>query len=123
MKIIKTVLLTLIFILIFQSSCQADGNVLLQECLAAEKYIDTEKMTKPFSVGMCWGLIQGVRNTMQLLGEDVPLSIRACLPERGIDNGQATRVVVAYLKKNPALLHKNEVVLTMLAFLDAYPCK
>ena len=48
--------------------------------------------------------------------------IKACFPEKGIDNGQATRVVVKYLKNNPALLHEDEVLLIILAFLEAYPC-
>ena len=36
---------------------------------------------------------------------------------------QAARIVVTYLQNNPTSLHKDEVVLTMHAFKNKYPCK
>lgn len=121
MKVFKKYIVSIVVSMLFSSSIYADGNKLLERCIAAEKYLDTQEIQNQFGIGMCLGLVQGVRNTMQIMGNDG--SIKACLPESGIDNGQATRIVVSYLRKNPASLHENEVVLTMLAFIDAYPCK
>lgn len=121
MKVFRNCIMAIVALMIFSSSIYADGNKLLEQCIAAERFLDTREIQNEFGIGMCLGLVQGVRNTMQILGNDS--SIKACLPENGIDNGQATRVVVSYLKKNPASLHENEVFLTMLAFIDAYPCK
>lgn len=72
-------------------------------------------------MAMCLGFVQGVRNTMQAMSYN--RSIKVCVPDKGITNGQATRIVTSYLKKNPASLHEHEVSLTMKAFIEAYPCK
>lgn len=121
MKILRKYIVSIVALMLFSSSLYADGNKLLVQCIAAEKFLDTKELQNEFGIGVCLGLVQGVRNTMQFMGNDG--SIKVCLPENGIDNGQATRIVVSYLRKNPASLHENEVVLTMLAFIDAYPCK
>ena len=98
----------------------ADGNELLKQCLATERFLDTNKITNGVDVGRCFGIGQGVRQSMVVLKEGI---IRACFPEKGINNGQATRIIVSYLKKNPSKLHKHEVLLIMLAYADAYPCE
>ena len=114
-------IVTLITILFIPTFSHADGNKFLAQCLNAEKVIDTNEIKEPLDFGFCLGLIQGVRNTMVVMNESSDIKI--CLPEGGIRNDQGVRVVLSYLKKNPASLHKNEVFLTMLAFMDAYPCK
>lgn len=68
-------------------------------------------------------MVQGVRNTMQYLDGVLETNSRVvCWPEKGIVNGQAVRIVMAYLRNNPDKLHEDEVILTMLAFKSAYPC-
>lgn len=108
-------------LLFLTSTCYADGNELLAQCMAAERFLDTEEFNDQVGIATCFGLLQGVRNTMHFMGNEGP--VKACLPENGIDNRQATRIVTSYLKRNPASLHKNEVILTMQAFIEAYPCK
>lgn len=106
---------------LLSSTLLANGNDLLHDCLIAEKYIDTESMPnvlEALSIGNCLGLGQGVRNSMQLIDDKK----RACFPNNGIVNTQATRIIVSYLKKNPGKLHKSEVFLIMRAYMDAYPC-
>jgi hypothetical protein len=53
------------------------------------------------SVGMCFGLLEGVRNTIAI-GED---AFATCQPSDGITNGHAVRIVLSYLRKNPQKLH------------------
>ncbi len=57
---------------------------------------------------------------MQILEADQPSTV--CFPEKGIKNDQGVRVVIKYLKDNPAKLHENEILLIMLAYANAYPC-
>ena len=121
MKVFRKYIASIVGLMLFSSLIYADGNQLLEFCIATEKYFDTREIQDELGMGMCLGLVQGVRNTMQLMGNDG--SVKICLPGNGIKNDQATRIVVSYLRKNPASLHENEVVLTMRAFINAYPCK
>lgn len=103
----------------------ADGNKLLQECQEAERYLDSKEIQNELAIGKCLGLLEGVRQTLMIL-EDHP-EINICWPKAegrvGIKNGQAVRVVLNYLRRNPAQLNHNQVALAILAFGDAYPCK
>lgn len=121
MKLYRKFMAFMVVLLLSTPVCYADGNKLLEQCTAAERFIDTQELRDQASIGLCFGLIQGVRDTMQFMENGG--SIKACFPKGGINNGQAARIVTSYLKKNPASLHENEVFLTILAFVDAYPCK
>ena len=118
-KLCQLVLVTTGFLLLSPQS-YADGNKLLEQCISVERFLDSKTVGDQLHIGICMGLVQGVRNTMLYMGNEG--EIKACFPEKGIDNGQATRIVVNYLKKNPALLHEDEVLLIMAAFIEAYPC-
>jgi hypothetical protein len=108
----------------FAQAVLADGNKLLEQCTDAEHFMDTNQIRSAVGIGTCLGLVQGVRNTMQILGAgaDKPKGTRVCWPSNGINNGQAVRIVVQFLRSSPAMLHEDEVFLTMLAFARAYPC-
>lgn len=115
-----SITISAVLALLISPSVHADGNTLLEQCLVTERYLDTKEMSNPFNVGMCIGIIQGVRYTMQIKNDG---AIKICLPEQIITNGQAVRIVTSYLKRNPASLHINEVALIMSAFIEAFPCK
>ena len=101
----------------------ADGNKLLSQCQSAEHFMDTHQVRDANAIGFCLGLVQGVRNTMTILDTGLNPSMHTCWPPDGIDNGQAVRIVVQYLKRSPERLHEDEVFLSMLAFRAAFPCK
>jgi len=105
------VLLAYFFILTAQAQ---DGNKLLQQCTAA---LDV-KVSDPLYAGYCFGYIEGVRMAISVYSPKV-----FCLPSGGITNGQAVRVVKKYLEDNPAKLHLDSFVLTVISFREAYPCK
>lgn len=113
----------LVTLLLAPLACFADGNKLLQQCTSAEHFLDTRQIRDEHDIGMCLGMVQGVRNTMIILDSVLDKRLRLCWPEKGIDNGQAVRIVTRFLRSIPAKLHEDEVLLTMLAFRDAYPCK
>jgi hypothetical protein len=111
----------------FAAPQMTDGNVLLKACNAAVQWDDTGTNTgTPVDVGYCYGFVEGVRNTLAIwtisaktLHESGP---HACMPTEGIENGQAARIVVKYLKENPEKLHEFASLLAMEAFQKAFPC-
>ncbi len=121
MKTNRRYIATVMWLLLMSPTSYADGNKLLEQCLVAERYYDNKEVPYDFmDLGVCMGFVQGVRNTMYILSYNRPID--ACMPD-GISNGQALRVVTAYLKKHPELLHEHEANLTVKAFNEAYPCK
>ncbi|PYY69968.1 hypothetical protein CRX42_13765 [Pseudomonas jessenii] len=97
-----------------------DGNTLLGECQSAIRLLDNVRKPSDsdYDSGMCLGQVAGVRYMMSDSGD-----YSACFPEGGISNTQAARIVVKYLKDNPAILHNEGRFLILLAFHNAYPCK
>ena len=114
--------LAFIALLLLPGFAAADGNTLLTQCTQVERFMDNKKAGAESDIGMCLGLVQGVRTTMLLTEPLLDQKHRTCWPTDGIDNGQAVRIVLQYLRSNPALLHHDEVLLMMLAFRKAYRC-
>jgi hypothetical protein len=87
--------------------------------------MDGEKIsskTDEFGIGPCFGLVEGVRNTLVYVNDSLEKDLRICWPKNGIPNGQAIRILVKYLKENPTELNNDQTLLTMVAFKVAYPC-
>lgn len=102
-----------------------DGNFILSKCGAALRVMDGEKIsskTDEFGIGQCFGLVEGVRNTLVYVNDSLEEDLRICWPKNGIPNGQAIRILVKYLKENPTELNNDQTLLTMVAFKVAYPC-
>jgi Ssp1 endopeptidase immunity protein Rap1a len=99
----------------------ADGSELLEECEAA---LDpgTGDTNVPGAM-FCLGMMQGITNTNTFYQTFFKNTALFCLPERGIRNIEAARIVVKYLRDHPAELDRNESVLALSALTDAYPCK
>jgi hypothetical protein len=103
----------------------ADGNTLLSNCSAVEAVMDSKEFPegKKIGIGSCLALIEGIKS-MTVLAEAEGLSniLNVCFPETSITNGQAVRVVLSYLRKNPKDLHLDRSLLVLRAYRDAYPC-
>jgi hypothetical protein len=96
--------------------------MLLENCTVASKPSeDKTTMVDAIQTGWCFGLMDGVTKTMLIMGKTE--TSKVCLPKNGIFAKQSMRIITSYLEKNPALLHEDEVVLTIKALIDAYPCK
>lgn len=103
-----------------------DGNFILSKCNATIRVMDGEKLTSKtdeFGIGQCFGLVEGVRNTLVYLNDFVESDLKICWPKEGIPNGQAIRILVKYLNEHPADLNDDQTFLTMMAFKNAYPCR
>lgn len=121
---IRKSLLLLAFLIGSSPIARADGNKFLQECQESERFLDSKEVRNEFAIGHCIGLIEGIKHTLMLVDDP---QVKVCWPRSdrriGITNGQAVRVVLSFLRNNTARLHESEVVLVILAFKDAYPCK
>lgn len=112
--------------MLVSSGAQAtSGDALLKNCQAAVRMMDSERLPSNDSlgVGQCFGLMEGVKSMLVFYEESIPSNQRACIPNGGINNGQAARIASKYLHDNPAKLNMDATLLTILAFRDAYPCK
>jgi len=110
-----------------------DGNSLLRECQVSLKIEDRDltgldPLDSSMDDGYCVGLVTGILDTHTILGQlQEPLGGRFkpyfCTPGDGLAPTQAIRVVVKYLKENPAKLHEPETMLAMMALSKSFPCK
>ena len=76
-----------------------------------------------FGMGFCLGLMQGITMSNRLQQASKPSALPLfCIPEDGIENGQAARIVVKYLREHPQHLHLDDFTLAVSAFQEAYPC-
>jgi Rap1a immunity proteins len=120
MKVILIVLMLLI-----PAWCYADGNELLKRCGLLVSYTDGESSDISSSAEMmfCAGFMQGITNMNLLYQEVLKSDAQFCLPEWGISNSHAARIVVKHLRDYPEELHRNEFVLAIWALNVAFPCK
>lgn len=124
MKILVFLIAIFTGLLLNSPKSYADGNELLRKCNDAKMFLDTNKFETPLealNTGICFGTVQGVRNTMQIM-QNYDGRGMACIPE-SVTNGQAVRIVTNYLNNNPESLHDGEVSLVMVAYMKAFPCK
>ena len=102
------------------------GHELYQNCKESIKASgrNIPPGTDMLSVGLCLGLIEGVKNTIAILQTGMSArDTQVCWPESGLTNGQGALIVINYLDRNPARLSKDQTGVVMLALKDAYPCK
>ncbi len=95
----------------------SSGNGLLARAEADERLAQGRPLSGDASDGSAWrAFIAGVAWTL----DDVdPLT---CLPQQAT-LGQAMDVVLAYLRQNPAQLHRPSQVLARDALRQAFPCR
>ncbi|MDO6825611.1 Rap1a/Tai family immunity protein [Marinobacter sp. 1_MG-2023] len=104
------------------NSIQNNGNSLLKECGAFLHLLDKGAGNKdPYGAGICVGYVQGATdfNFVQAAtkGEG-----NFCIPQE-VAFGQKVRVLVKYLRDNPATLHEPQVLLVIKAFRESFPCQ
>jgi len=107
----------------------SDGNSLLDKCSAAITFMNSNQMEnirETFKTGLCLGFMQGIIQTSLIHQWNYRITqkhpVMFCLPEDGITNGQATRIIIKYLKNHSEKLHKPAIHLSHSAFIAAFPC-
>jgi len=122
----------LAFIVVVLTMCFAspelalgDGNKLLKQCKAAVDFSErsqTMSDSEIIDAALCSGFMQGITQT-NLVYQYGPSKPLFCLPEDGIANLQASRIVLKWLQEHPERLHEGETLLAITAFKQAFPCK
>ncbi|MCY1457761.1 hypothetical protein D9M71_750830 [compost metagenome] len=100
-----------------------DGNGLLSACQSTIRFSDGEKGVSAADVGMCTGMVEGVEGAIFVLNDSVAADMKTCYPAGGTTNIQKARIVVKHLQENPDQLHLPASMLTMIAYMRAFPCK
>lgn len=108
------------------------GNDLLRSCQTALRVSDRPTDSRDVGMivregvqmGSCTGFMQGITNANLFYQDHLKgRGLYFCLPEKGISNGQAARIVVKWLQEHPEELHNDAIVLAMVAFSSAFPCR
>ncbi|VVQ37932.1 hypothetical protein PS943_05512 [Pseudomonas fluorescens] len=103
------------------------GHELYQNCkesITASGRNTIPSGTDMLSVGLCLGLIEGVKKTIAILQTGMSArETQVCWPESGLTNGQGALIAINYLDRNPARLNEDQTTVVILAFKDAFPCK
>jgi Rap1a immunity proteins len=111
----------------FAQEPATDGNWLLEWCTPALQVADGESVspTRREMGSACMGYLMGIMQTTTMYNSNSSAGTRTtlfCPPTQGIMNTQAARIVVQYLRKHPAVLHSQAILLANTAFRDAFPC-
>jgi hypothetical protein len=98
------------------------GTNLLRACQAAAKLADRGNYTTQEAIdgSFCRGYVAGVVDAM--VGLSVQTETVYCIPSNA-DTDQFVRVVLKYLKDNPATLHHPAGALVANAIVTAFPCR
>lgn len=111
----------LLAVVVASAEARADGNELLTQCQQFIKVVEKEPDYDSGRAGMCIGYVEGFISTTTFFSSNLEDDAKLCIPKT-VPNGQVVRVLVKYLKDNPAKLNKNKASLVWLAMRDAYPC-
>lgn len=98
-----------------------NGHDLLRACKDFVTF-PISPSAEQFNMGFCSGMVPAVGNTFAIYQVMKPEAAIVCLPEKQFTHGQAIRVVIKYLEDHPETLHEDPMKLTVLAYVDAYPC-
>jgi hypothetical protein len=91
-------------------------------CLSDLKIIDhADGNPDFFEAGYCLGAIHSLRSMTYTIAREFGWR-HICIPIEAQDN-QAVRVVVKFLRNNPARMHEQFEALVYAAFSDAWPCR
>jgi hypothetical protein len=97
-----------------------DGNQLLASCgmgdaggLACTYYVVGWRDAFAIATVAAYGLKSATEQNLKM---------RICIPD-GVTNGQLEKVVLKYLRDNPATLHIASAYLTAAAIQEAFPCR
>lgn len=91
------------------SSQEMDGNFFLRACGAAISQSEGKTVSQEDGiVGIyCIAYVAGFLDSMTLTTKFTKGKPQICVPERGVSINQTIRLLVKYLRDNPATLHES----------------
>lgn len=103
------------------------GEDLYRNCKEAVKVSESNTIppgTNMLRVGLCLGLIEGVKNSIAVFQTALPPDkTQVCWRESGMSNSQGAKIIIKYLDDHPNQLGENQTAVTMFALKEAFPCK
>ena len=111
-----------------EESLETSGNAFLRICSVVDK-VDMEHLSVDQKVAMtsCLNYVSGFTNgvdvEMRFVKNATKQSTHApfCVPER-VENIQMVRVVLKYIRDNPAAAHRKTNSLIIFSLGERYPC-
>ena len=102
-----------------------DGNRLLKACGQMIRGIEGEKQDSEqlMEAAYCFGYIAGFLDAYAWGIEIREVQPLYCLPDDGIEEGQAARIIVKWMTDHPDKLHLYDAEIMLRALRDAFPCK
>lgn len=100
-----------------QSTDRGSGNAFLPGCRVAAQ--SEQPSEKDFIPGLlCLATLSAIIAVSPAFKPELGF----CYPENG-STGEAARIAVAYLEKNPSMVDKDFRVIAVFAMREAWPCK
>lgn len=102
------------------------GNAFERTCSALERGLTTDDRLALPKVAMCTAYLVGLRDGFEVAqAATTPKTsinqLRFCLPD-GVGQGQAVRVILKYIRDNPAIAHLPIGTLAATALHEGFPC-
>lgn len=120
----KTILAFILVLIATEVRAELDGNELLRRCDSIVKQSDGKQLGSDEQTGadFCAGYFFGFSDShsIETLIQKTPYF---CFPPQGIEVAQQVRIVVKYLKENPAILHESARASVAIALAQAFPCR
>jgi Rap1a immunity proteins len=126
------VALLLTAILSFNATAAEDftdsGNAFLRQCSVVEKTSERITPNEAAEITSCATYVGGLEDGIVLeqyvaetqLHTKVPMPY--CIPDAGVENQQVVRVVLKFIRENPAMAHISTRMLFLVAMERAFPC-
>jgi hypothetical protein len=130
----RAFLVSLIFLALVPSHAQEkpeipsrSGNVFLQDCSMVDKPVDVLNHTELQLANVCLSYVVGLHDGVSL---EISLSrspghselFPYCVSE-DVTNAQLVRILLKYIRANPATAHLSTATLFGSAMKEAFPCK
>ena len=103
------------------------GNAFLQDCSVVDKPINELKSSQLLPVNVCLsyvkGLLDGVFLQISLSRSSGHVELFPYCVSGDVTNAQVARILLKYIRANPATAHLSTAALFGSAMIEAFPCK
>lgn len=120
MKVLKAAV-ALAWVLGSGAAMATTGNELSEQCQAFLK--DPIPPSHYLAAGVCAGYVNGMVDGISLARSVSPERIAICFPQKNFTSLQAVKIVQRYLDTHPETLNEDAMILTSMAFKQAFPCQ
>lgn len=115
-------------LLAYPGTAISDGKKLLRQCETIVNYKEGKDISKltiadTEEAMYCLGYIQGTMDMNHFYQTSIGDNAMFCLPNKEINNTEAAKLVIKYMREHPESLREEESFLVQSAFSERFPCK